>query len=107
MPFRLERTSQRCLLVSGELDLMTASQLHLALGDERIDVVDLSGVTFMDVAGLRPLLTARCVGGRPLLVRHPSPCVRRLLELWSAAGGHVPDGWLSTPPDRCTRAQRR
>jgi len=80
-PFRLERTSQRCLLVSGELDLMTASQLHLALGDERIEVVDLSGVTFIDVAGLRPLLSARCGGDRPVHVRHPSSCVRRLLEL--------------------------
>lgn len=51
------------LTLSGELDLLTApilrSRLHEAASDAGELVVDLSAVTFMDCAGLEPLLEAR------------------------------------------------
>jgi anti-anti-sigma factor len=56
------------LVVEGELDMLTAPQLSHAL-DEALGaappvlVVDLSGVTFMDSAGLAVLLTAHRESG--------------------------------------------
>ena len=51
------------LTLSGELDLLTApilrSRLHEAASGAGELVVDLSAVTFMDCAGLEPLLEAR------------------------------------------------
>jgi anti-anti-sigma factor len=51
------------LLLSGEIDLLTApilrSRLHQAASGAGDLVVDLSAVTFMDCAGLEPLLEAR------------------------------------------------
>ncbi len=51
------------LLVSGEVDLLTApvlrSRLHEAASGAGDLVVDLSAVTFIDCAGLEPLLEAR------------------------------------------------
>ncbi len=51
----------------GELDVATAPELRRALnaavGTHRAVVVDLSGVTFADCAGLRPLRRAIREGG--------------------------------------------
>ena len=46
--------------------------------------VDASGLTFCDAAGLRALVRARRRAeraGRSFDVVHPSPCLRRLLQL--------------------------
>ena len=75
------------LVVSGEVDLATVPELRRRLGgaDDRSTelTVDLSAVTFIDCAGLRPLLEARrrqrARGGR-LLLMSPSWAVVRLLQ---------------------------
>jgi anti-anti-sigma factor len=72
---------RRTVAVVGELDVATAPTLRALLDAESVRVVDLSGVTFIDVAGLRVLLERR-----HLVVRSPSRPVRRLIELCGRAG---------------------
>jgi len=75
------------LVVSGEVDLATVPELRRRLGGVRTRApeltVDLSAVTFIDCAGLRPLLEARkrqrADGGR-LVLMSPSWAVVRLLQ---------------------------
>jgi anti-anti-sigma factor len=72
------------LIASGELDMVTAPHLAAALEDGEYVGVDLDAVTFMDVSGLRVLLTAARraeASGRRLAVARPCPMIRRLLEL--------------------------
>jgi anti-anti-sigma factor len=80
---------QTVLCVSGEVDLMTSPRLAAAVagalsGRRQHVVVDLAGVEFIDVTGIRVLLDAasqaRKAGG-DLLLRSPSRAARRTLEL--------------------------
>jgi anti-sigma B factor antagonist len=75
--------------VRGELDMATAPQLRdsfaevLAEAPSRL-VVDARQLTFMDSTGLSTLLLAqrRCrAQGGELLLREPTPAVRRLISL--------------------------
>jgi len=81
--------STRRVVVRGEVDMSSASQLAAYLIDELGDgvtslVVDASDVTFLDSTGLRVLVdvSARldAIGGR-LIVGPMSPSVRRVLEM--------------------------
>lgn len=71
----------------GELDLATIAVLEElvldALPDQRV-VLDLRGLHFVDSSGLRGLLLLRRrvdeAGGR-LVLREPTPSVRRVLEV--------------------------
>ncbi|MEV4557873.1 STAS domain-containing protein [Kitasatospora sp. NPDC049285] len=72
----------------GEIDLDTAPGLHRelarALTERREVVLDLSGVTFMDCAGLGALVRARNQAercGARLVLRGAGGCVVRLLRL--------------------------
>lgn len=60
---RHEHGPETVLLVSGDLDYQTAADLHAELADPALDghrvVVDLSGVPFIDSAGLQELWRAR------------------------------------------------
>jgi anti-sigma B factor antagonist len=76
--------------VSGEIDANTAPALADALATHRPDVagehlvVDLSDVGFVDSSGLAVLLAARgrlAAGGGVLILRRPSRCVVRLLDI--------------------------
>jgi len=77
------------LIAVGEIDLNTAQTLSVAieLAEQRAPprlTVDLSGVTFIDVSGLRVLLQAARrarTDGRRFAVARPSHQVARLLEL--------------------------
>jgi anti-anti-sigma factor len=89
--------------VSGELDLLTVPQLRgalAALGDHGRDVVlDLAGVSFVDSSGLGLLLAAAGTaeeGGASLILRAPSPAVRRLIGIAIPEG--VP-GLVVDPPE--------
>ena len=78
------------LLVTGELDITATAQMSDALttgcslARDRL-VVDVSGLAFIDIAGLRVLLSAhsRLLGqGRTgIVVRGASGCARRVFEL--------------------------
>ncbi|MEV3987363.1 STAS domain-containing protein [Streptomyces sp. NPDC049837] len=75
------------LTVSGELDIATGeelrSRLHAALAQSHTVLLDLSGVTFLDCAGMRVLLWARrqaAATGVRLLLYAPSPAVDKILR---------------------------
>lgn len=78
--------------LEGELDMATAGSLTelllAASGDDTPLVLDLSGVSFMDSSGLRALLEGAGLPneGVPVVVKDPSPQVRRVLEIT------IPDG---------------
>lgn len=80
------------LVLEGEIDSFSAAQLASRLaGDPAVDVVDLSGVTFIDSSGLRVLVEAhqqRIDRGGRLALRAPSASVQRLLEI-SGLAGHL------------------
>jgi anti-anti-sigma factor len=72
--------------LDGELDIATADELmdllRTAADTDDPIVFDCSGVTFMDSSGLRVLLqAARSEDCGPVVVKDPSPQVRRLLEI--------------------------
>ena len=74
------------VFVTGELDLATAPRLDETLADVTADVivVDLSGCTFLDSAGIRALVgTARALAeaDRTLRVITSDPGILRLLEI--------------------------
>jgi anti-sigma B factor antagonist len=83
------RNHATVLTVSGEIDLSNAGVFYQALaaaltGGEATVVVNMTGVTFMDSAGLHALLHARhdaaSTGGANIAVV-PSDAVGRLLHL--------------------------
>jgi anti-anti-sigma factor len=81
-------TDRAVLLVRGELDIATEPALRSALLDARTVetstlAVDLSGVAFVDVRGIAPILeeSARLRRqGRRMVVRSPSRAARLLLD---------------------------
>lgn len=73
------------IVASGELDLtavplVRAAFEELGASGHRRAVVDLAGVSFVDLAGLRAFAAA-AADGYDLEVRNASPWVRRVLEL--------------------------
>ena len=85
----------------GEVDMATADVLAGSL-DRALEgglpvVVDLSGVTFLDCAGIRTLIQGgtRALGnGQALTVANASPIVRRVLEIcgvWAWLAGQLTD----------------
>lgn len=77
------------VVLSGEVDLSSEPRLaavgRLLAGWDQRPVVDASGVTFLDVAGLGALSLLAGAGGS-LLVVQPSACVLRLLHVLALAG---------------------
>jgi anti-anti-sigma factor len=76
--------------IGGEVDANTAPTLAEALATQRPDLagkhlaVDLSEIGFMDSSGLVALLEARsrlAADGAVLILRRPSRCVVRLLDI--------------------------
>lgn len=96
--------SDHRFVVSGELDLASAPVLeHALMGVEHADagsiVVDLAGVTFMDLIGLHLLSRAElraCASGSQWRVASPAPAVARILALSGSQPGAPPPP-LETP----------
>jgi anti-sigma B factor antagonist len=80
------REPGRALCLEGEFDLANASELAAAIGDLDGDGpvdVDMSGVTFMDTAGLHALVRGAEAldGAAPVVLVDPPSRVVRLMEL--------------------------
>jgi anti-anti-sigma factor len=76
------------LILRGDLDFLAADRFveHAArVVDERTDrfVLDLAGLTFLDCAGVRALMTATSIApsGCPVIIRSLSRPARRVIEL--------------------------
>ena len=76
------------LVLEGEVDPHTTEQLDRAVDDALVGaadlVLELSGVTFIDSAGLRSLIRAQRrveEADGALVLRHPRPSTRRVLEI--------------------------
>lgn len=77
----------RGLRLVGELCLSSVDDLvaKLATLADGADVLDLSGLSFMDSSGLHAFEQhARTLESRPLVLQNPSAEVRRLLDLTGA-----------------------
>ena len=88
---RIDGDDEVVLEATGELDIHSCPQLDQAveaIGSPSRVVLDLSGLTFIDSAGLRVILQAeqatKASGGK-LVVRDPSAPVRRLFEITGLA----------------------
>jgi anti-anti-sigma factor len=84
----VSRDDEVIVALRGEVDLATAPRLEaeLALGpiqDARAVLVDLEGVAFMDLSGLRPLvrLAAPARAGHCVSITKGPPSLQRLLDL--------------------------
>lgn len=91
----------------GEVDLATVEDLRERVADALRGphpdvVIDLSAVTFMDAAGLRPLLEARAQLGDRLWLRDPSESVLMLLDLTDLGDGFV--RWPTAAPEQVSLA---
>ena len=87
-------TRRSVLKLLGELDLCSSGDLRRAVGtlleqhDPQSLTIDLSGLTFVDCAGLSALVwTRKCLAeqGHKLVITGSQPLVRRLLALTGLA----------------------
>lgn len=79
----------------AEADRLTAQLSALTAGTSRRLVVDLSRLEFLDLAALRTLLVAErelSARGATLVLRSPTPRVRRLLDLMEVSGHLAVEG---------------
>jgi anti-sigma B factor antagonist len=86
----VDSQGQTVLAVSGDIDLATAPRLGEALTEARqagatATVVDLTGVDFMDSAGIRVLMEAARQTTGSLSVRGAHGWVARVLDLTGAS----------------------
>lgn len=100
---RARRGADRRVLtieVSGELDIETAPEFeaatsrYLRTGLRRL-VVDLTGLTFADVAGLRAIAALRAragYGGVTVVTSGARPQVRRLMAMLTPRASRYPAG---------------
>ena len=77
---QFDEGDRRVVALAGELDVATAELAEQALEPE-FDVLDLSGLEFMDSAGIRILLGICREREDPLVVRGVTRAVRRILDL--------------------------
>ena len=82
-PFVLIEAGDGVVAVVGELDAATAGQLVRRLSaPPAVQVIDLSGVTFIDASGVRALVDVTvCDGSNRRLLRAPSRAVVRICEI--------------------------
>ncbi len=79
-PFRYRRDSSGRIVVSGDVDMVTASALRpvLLASTDPIEL-DLTDVAFMDSSGVKVLLEARKI--RPIHIVTASPSVMLVIEM--------------------------
>ena len=77
---RFDQGDARVVALRGELDIATAEIAEEALRPG-VDVLDLTGLEFMDSAGVRVLLGICRTRSEPLVVRGVTRAVRRILNM--------------------------
>jgi anti-sigma B factor antagonist len=87
---RVDSSGAPVVTVSGELDMSNASSLEATVASLTAEapdrlIFDLSGLRFMDSAGIAVLVSATSKGDAVQL-RDPSPFVRRVIELTGLSG---------------------
>lgn len=80
-----DETDKCVLVMTGEFDLVTSEILDRTIETTGISppgliVLDMSGVTFIDSSGLKPLIRAHA-RGTVLRVRSASPAVQSVISL--------------------------
>lgn len=86
---RLDPTGAQIVILSGELDSSNVAQLEarvtsITAESSRPLIFDLTGLRFMDSAGIAALISAATKTSVSL--RNPSPVVRRVLEITGLCG---------------------
>jgi anti-anti-sigma factor len=86
---QLDPAGAQVVTLSGELDSSNAAQLEtrvasITAGSSRPLIFDLTGLRFMDSAGIAVLIGAATATSVSL--RNPSPIVRRVLEATGLSG---------------------
>ena len=86
LTIRIEEASPPVLHLAGEIDVATADLLQTtlkeALASDRATVIDMAGVSFIDVTGLRVLIdAAESLDGQAPLTLANAPLAARLLAL--------------------------
>lgn len=82
---------QGVVWLSGEFDMNSLLEFRAVteatLDGQREVVLDISDLAFLDSSGIREIIAlAGRVGGKGVLLRHPRPNVRRVLDLVDVAG---------------------
>ena len=95
------RIDEGCVVwLSGELDLAVAAEFASvatsAMDGQRELVLDLSGLEFLDSAGIRAILETASSTDRGLVLRSPRNNVRKVLGITGIAGR---DGIRVEPPE--------
>jgi anti-anti-sigma factor len=94
---------RRVVALFGELDLASAPIAEEALRAD-VDVLDLSGLEFMDSGGVRIVLRVCRARTEPLVVRGTIRAVRRILDLTGVSDllvyEEASSDRLSSPPRR-------
>ncbi len=99
----LDRTSEG-VLVRGEIDLATSDSFEEQASEAVMEadgasvLIDLSGVTFMDSAGIRALVRVLELRSGKSLIVQPSPQVFTLLHLLAFTDGVLPKVEILEPP---------
>lgn len=100
---QFDEGARRVVVLTGELDVATAEIAEQAL-EAPFDLLDLSGLEFMDSAGVRILLGICREREDPLVVRGVTRAVRRILDLTGVCDLLVFEG---SAPDRIGSRQGR
>ena len=86
-PFALVAATDGAWMLVGEIDVASEAAVQRMLAATTSDwVVDVSGLEFADVAGMRAIASAAAAAGTPLTLRGASETFRRY---WRLAGFDV------------------
>jgi stage II sporulation protein AA (anti-sigma F factor antagonist) len=84
-PFEVRTDAEGVYWLSGELDLAQADRFletsTAHLDGQREVVLDCSRLTFLDSSGIRAFLTFASKTPGTLVIRDPTPTVRKVLEI--------------------------
>ena len=94
--FEVSVAPDGALVLRGELDMATVQDLQATIDrvivPGRAIVFDMAQLTFMDSTAINCMIRICMETGHPVVLRHASPAVRRLLDLLDER--HPPRAWV-------------